>query len=188
MSNLSKIHHRMLDMVCINKDAYHFFIHQFRNSIKEDIRTLIQFQQITSKFIWIVKPDDVVLIPLKVGINPLLLARHLYSETGLEAHIYLIDIVKGTIEPITHIQAECFIGHQPIKPSITNSELELITNMQSVLDKGKKLKAWGEIDLSSDRQYWPQWSAFFLRSKNQLMFSLIGKTLLLLKQKEKGRK
>ncbi|EHH1074886.1 hypothetical protein J7I01_000463 [Vibrio parahaemolyticus] len=180
MSNIAILQHlqqRMLEISNAEKLPLHF-----KSNLEIDGKELERFKSNPSgKFVWLLRPSGTQIVPAGLGVNPVHITYWIWSEQGPETKAFVVDINAGTIEKITHEQAESLIMMPPCKISTLMSKEEVIEKVACVLREGVNSKIWGAFNPPSLDDYaqwnWIDWLTYFKSSGNHLMQSFLGKAI-----------
>jgi len=130
-----------------------------------------------SSFLWLVTDERSVLIPLRLGVDPMYLPANNKSMTLFHIHS------DGEIEKVSYSCAEELIAATPNRDlSSLSSEFEVFAAVKASLVEGVVKGVWRESLAIEETGSWVllQWREYFISEKNSLMVGFLDEGIRLI--------
>lgn len=173
MSHLSNLKSEMISLA-----QYYKLPEIFQDDITTDIESLKRFDGLS--LVWILRSCGTVLVPTKIGVNPIYITNWLSVDHGQQIIPFYADTRTGLIEKIDLEQAEKLIMQMPCNLSSFQKKEELVDSVNAVLERGCEMRIWGVFKSPTSVKSvggWKEWQSYFRSTENQLMAEFIGKAI-----------
>lgn len=139
-----------------------------KDDLVTDFEILKEFGRANSDFIWILRQNGTVMVPIRRGIDP----YHIKHWATYENECYLIT--KGEVRRISHTIAHELADEEPFNPNHEIFEMDLVKKVRAVLDDHYvRSSVFDSVGLSSEPYTWESWQAWFKDTENKMMANWI---------------
>lgn len=128
------------------------------------------------EMIWILRTHGTLVVPLNSGIDPAYVTYWRYSAHGQNVVMFLLSPSEGRLEKITMAKAEELIHKLPFEVSSLKSIGSIMSQWRDLVSEAVEKGYWNKSVLSADSPL-HEWLAFFVKSNNSVMVTLLRKLL-----------
>lgn len=150
----------------------------YKGDIETDVKGIERYQG--HQLVWLLRTCGTVLVPAKVGVDPVYITHWLWGDHGQKVVCFSIDTLTGLIEKIDYEKAEQLIMQLPYNLSHLTDKEQLAQKVNDVLERGCAMGIWGIFKSPSsveDIGGWSDWLNYFNSINNKLMANFMGKAI-----------